>query len=154
MARRHTRAVDRDFRGHNLNGLFLPESLDVANVLQSLASPHEENTMHIKPQRPLIRARSVVQVYPGPPFKSRTLLPRHSHLLLKRRKCNPCVRYKLLPMSRVAHTYVSGRSPSVYAVILTFGVCRTLAQKAICQLFANFSGGPIRTDSCRSTPAC
>src|ERR1700757_2005611 len=33
----------------------------------------------------------------------RTLLPRHPHFLPKRRKCNPCVRYDVLPMCRVAH---------------------------------------------------
>jgi len=37
-------------------------------------------------------------------------------------------------------TYVSGRSPSIYGGILTFSVCRSPAQKPICQLFANFPG--------------
>src|SRR5215218_3461925 len=36
----------------------------------------------------------------------RTLLPRHPHLPLlgKSRRCNPCVRYELSPLSRAAHT--------------------------------------------------
>src|SRR5215213_9100776 len=35
----------------------------------------------------------------------RTLLPRHPHLPLlgKSRRCNPCVRYELSPLSRAAH---------------------------------------------------
>src|SRR5579864_8478411 len=33
----------------------------------------------------------------------RTLLPRHSLPPQKGKKCNPCVRYNLLPMCRVAH---------------------------------------------------
>ena len=33
----------------------------------------------------------------------RTLLPRHHSLPKKGKKCNLCVRYDLLPMSRVAH---------------------------------------------------
>jgi len=40
-------------------------------------------------------------------------------------------------------TYVSGRSPSIYAVMLTFSTCRTFAQKAICQKFAKNPGEPI-----------
>jgi hypothetical protein len=34
-------------------------------------------------------------------------------------------------------------NPSIYAVILSFAGCGTAAQKAICQLFANFPGEPI-----------
>src|SRR5450631_960510 len=37
----------------------------------------------------------------------RTLLPRHRHLPLECGKCYPCVRYVLLPMSRVAHDRLS-----------------------------------------------
>jgi len=40
---------------------------------------------------------------------------------------------------------VSGRSPSIYAVILTFSTCRTFAQKAICQKFAKNPGELIWT---------
>src|SRR5689334_2238193 len=35
----------------------------------------------------------------------RTLLPRHSLPPQKGKKCNPCVRYNLLPMCRVAHQW-------------------------------------------------
>jgi len=34
-----------------------------------MTSPDEDTTMHIAPSKPLIRARSVVQVHPGPPFQ-------------------------------------------------------------------------------------
>src|SRR6478752_2400898 len=37
-------------------------------------------------------------------FHHRTLLPGHLHLPPKSRKCYPCVRYVLSPMSRVAHS--------------------------------------------------
>src|ERR1700740_1999143 len=40
----------------------------------------------------------------------RTLLPRHSLPPQKGKKCNPCVRYNLLPMCRVAHHAVAGPS--------------------------------------------
>ncbi len=40
----------------------------------------------------------------------RTLFPRHQHLPPKGKKCYPCVRYDVSPMSRVAHHKVSGRT--------------------------------------------
>jgi hypothetical protein len=33
----------------------------------------------------------------------RTLLPRHKSLPVTGRKCHPCVRYNVLPMSQAAH---------------------------------------------------
>ncbi|MGQ0444496.1 MAG: hypothetical protein ACT4O2_05050, partial [Beijerinckiaceae bacterium] len=38
-------------------------------------------------------------------FHGRTFSPRHPHLLLASatKKCNPCVRYEMSPMSRAAH---------------------------------------------------
>src|SRR5690348_4451037 len=41
----------------------------------------------------------------------RTLLPRHSLPPQKGKKCNPCVRYNLLPMCRVAHCSLSENLP-------------------------------------------
>src|SRR5467141_3863500 len=54
--------------------------------------------MHIAPQKPLIRARSVVQVHPGPPFKSSintrlfSLFP-FSGISLKKPFCQPFVNF-------------------------------------------------------------
>jgi hypothetical protein len=39
--------------------------------------------------------------------------------------------------------------PSIYAVILTFPAYRTVAQKTICQLFANFPGEPSELPTIR-----
>src|SRR6266567_5146804 len=38
----------------------------------------------------------------------RTLLPRHHSLPKNRRKCHPCVRYDVLPMSQAAHSWIDG----------------------------------------------
>ena len=61
---------------------------------------------------------------------------RHHSLPKKREKCNLCVRYDLLPMCRVAHTYVSGRSSNNYAAIFTFSLPGACIEKTICQTFA------------------
>src|SRR5258707_14867794 len=56
--------------------------------------------MHIAPQKPLIRARSVVQVHPGPPFKSPvntrlfSLFP-FSGISLKKPFCQPFVNFTI-----------------------------------------------------------
>ena len=58
---------------------------------------------------------------PKPFVHHRTLLPRHPHFPPKKgKKCNPCVRYDLLPMFRVAHKRTSTRG--IAGIVVEFFV--------------------------------
>ena len=60
----------RDQASHarlRING---PSALRCFGLIASISVQLRHGTIHIAPEKPLIRARSVVQVHPGPPFKS------------------------------------------------------------------------------------
>src|SRR5215468_12171660 len=62
----------------------------------------------------------------------RTLFPRHPHSPQKSGKCNPCVRYGMSPMSRVAHSprRFAGRFPLAGRFSWPMSWCRFLSSLA------------------------
>src|SRR3954447_13016000 len=71
-------------------------------------------------------------------FHYRTRFPRHLHLPQnKSGKCNPCVRYELSPMSRVAQNHLSGGLTAACSLLPPRCACTDLERVA-----ASASGKP------------